>query len=484
MILETNRSYKILVFFIYIVNFPLLFYAVNFIFSDLEKINSSDDLPNIIVFVADDANWNDFGPYGNDFIQTPTINKLAEDGLTVNKAFLMVGQCSPSRISLLTGMYPHATRAEDLHMPMPEHLQIVPSFLQERGYFTGHMKKTHYGPHADAQFNWYNERTADSFPEFLDVVGENPFFLWVGFTEPHRSYPSSQSVEKRHNPQEVRVPPYLVDDEATRGDLAMYYDEIAHMDIKIGRFMEELRSRNIEENTLVIFISDNGMPFPRAKGTVYDEGVRTPLIITWPKRVQAGSTYDGLVSLVDLAPTILDVAKMPVGEDMQGESFATMLLDQSVPGREYLFTQRNWHDADEHIRAVRSEYHLLVRNSYVELPHGTPADIGGSPSFRSLVAKRDSGALTPEQARLFEVPRPIIEFYNVNEDPYQLNNLASHEDYWQLAREYSRVLENWIETTGDFPSYYRIRDDHTDRWTGVRFQQLIPPMRRINIDNE
>ncbi|CAN5840127.1 sulfatase [soil metagenome] len=448
----------------------------------IEKKNNG--LPNIIIFLADDANWNDFGSYGNNVIQTPTINKLAEDGLTVKKAFLMVGQCSPSRISLLTGMYPHATKAEDLHMPMPEHLQIVPSFLQEKGYFTGHMKKTHYGPHADAQFNWYNERTADSFPEFLDAADEDPFFLWVGFTEPHRSYPSSDNVKQLHDPANVKVPPYLVDDEATRGDLAMYYDEIAHMDIKIGRFMEELRSRNVEENTMVIFISDNGMPFPRAKGTVYDEGVRTPLIITWPKQINAGATYDGLVSLVDLAPTILDIAGIPSGENMQGESFAEMLFDQSVSGREYLFIQRNWHDADEHIRAVRSENHLLVRNAYVELPHGTPADIGGSPSFRSLVEKRENGELTTEQARLFEVPRPIIEFYDVKDDPYQLNNLASHDDYWQLARDYARILENWMEETNDFPPYYRTRADHTDRWTGVRFQQSIPPMRNAEIENE
>lgn len=437
--------------------------------------------PNIIVFVADDANWDDFGAYGNEAIRTPNINKLAEEGLTVQNAFLTVSQCSPSRISILTGKYPHSTRAEDLHMPLLKNQRIIPSFLQERGYFTGHMKKTHYGPNANAQFNWYHERTADSFPEFLEASGEAPFFLWVGFSEPHRPYPSSPSVERRHDPQEVHVPPYLVDDEATREDLAMYYDEIFHLDTKIGRFMEELQSRELVENTIVFFISDNGMPFPRAKGTVYDEGVRTPLIIKWPKEIRAGSTYDGLISLVDLAPTILEIAGIPPGEDMQGESVKRMLLDQTVTGREFVFSQRNWHDTDEHIRAVRSENYLLIRNAYTELPHGTPADIGGSPSFRSLVFKRDYGELTPEQARLFQVPRPIIEFYDVKKDPYQLNNLASHDDYWVLAREYSRVLENWIEDTDDFPFYYRIRADHTDRWTGVRFQQQIPPMRNTEV---
>lgn len=377
-------------------------------------------------------------------------------------------------------MYPHATGAEDLHMPMPEELDIIPSFLDKQGYFTGHMKKTHYGPHAEAQFDWYDRRTADAFPAFLDQAEGRPFFLWVGFTEPHRPYPSNDQIEILHDPATVNVPPYLVDDEATRKDLAMYYDEIAHMDRKIGRFMDTLEERGISDNTLIIFFSDNGMPFPRAKGTVYDEGVRTPLIFTWPERIEAGTTYDGLTSLIDLAPTILDLAGLPAGEDMQGVSMKPALFDQSVPGRDYVFSQRNWHDADEHIRAVRSENHLLVRNAYQELPHGTPADIGGSPSFRSLVTKREADKLTPEQARLFEVPRPRIEFYDVKEDPYQLTNLASHEDYWEVARQYARILDNWINETGDFPPWKRVRDDHTCRWTGVRFQQAIPPLRNLN----
>jgi len=467
-----------------LINMILISWSSAFLSINDSISHKNDHLPNIIIFVADDANWNDFGPYGNDVIQTPTINKLAEEGLTVNKAFLMVGQCSPSRISILTGMYPHTTGAEDLHMPLPEHLKMMPSYLQERGYFTGHMKKTHYGPHGDQQFNWYSENTADSFPEFLNEAEGQPFFLWVGFTEPHRPYPGSPLVEQVHEPGEVQVPPYLVDDEATRKDLALYYNEIVHLDKKIGRFIEELQSRELEENTIVIFITDNGMPFPRAKGTVYDDGVRTPLIVKWPKKIQAGTRYNGLVSLVDLAPTILDLAELPVGENMHGESFADIFFDQSVPGRDYLFTQRNWHDTDEHIRAVRSEKYLLVRNAYVELPHGTPADIGGSASFRSLVAKREAGLLTPEQSRLFEVPRPIIEFYDLENDPYQLYNLASHEDYWQLAREYAQVLDNWISETGDFLPYHRVRADHTDRWSGVRFQQGIPPMRHLIINSE
>src|SRR5690625_2890841 len=193
-----------------LINMILISWSSAFLSINDSISHKNDHLPNIIIFVADDANWNDFGPYGNDVIHTPTINKLAEEGLTVNKAFLMVGQCSPSRISILTGMYPHTSGAEELHMHLPEHLKMMPSYLQERGYFTGHMKKTHYGPHGDQQFNWYSEKTADSFPEFLNEAEGQPFFLWVVFYRQHRPYPGWPFVVQVYIPESVQVPHYMM----------------------------------------------------------------------------------------------------------------------------------------------------------------------------------------------------------------------------------------------------------------------------------
>ncbi|MDX1636899.1 MAG: sulfatase [Balneolaceae bacterium] len=430
--------------------------------------------PNIIIFVADDAGWRDFGTYGNDAIQTPNIDALARDGLQFEQAFLTTAQCSPSRISILTGRYPHATGAEDLHMPLPEGTRILPDYLGDMGYFTGHMQKTHYGPHAEAQFDWYHQQLAEQFPSFLDEAGQNPFFLWVGFTDPHRPYGDAPEV---HNPDDVNVLPYLVNKPETRKDLARYYDEIHRMDDQIGRFMEELEQRGKRENTFIMFLSDNGAPFPRAKGTVYDAGVRTPLIFSWPDRIDAGSRFDGLTSVVDLAPTILELVGHDIPSTMQGESMLPVLFDQSLPGREYVFSERNWHDCDEHIRSLRTERFKLIQNAYIELPHGTPADIGGSPSFRDLIRAKKNDALTHAQSRLFEVPRPRIELYDLQEDPWEVNNVAADSAYWQKARDLSRVLDRWIRDTGDFPPYKRVRDDHTDRLTGVRFSSEQPPMR-------
>lgn len=433
-----------------------------------------DRPPNILIFVADDAGWRDFGAYGNKTIQTPNIDGLAESGLLFEQAFLTTAQCSPSRISMLTGLYPHATGAEDLHMPLPKGARILPSYLSEEGYYTGHMRKKHYGPHASAQFDWYSEDLSTAFPSFLEKAGQSPFFLWVGFRDPHRTYGDAPRL---HDPDEVFVPPYLVDNAKTRRDLARYYDEISRLDGQIGRFVEELERRARREHTLIIFLSDNGAPFPRAKGTVYDAGIRTPLIVNWPGRIEAGSHYKGLTSVIDLAPTLLDLVNHPVPDTMQGQSILPAFFDQSVPGRQYVFSERNWHDCDEHIRSLRTRRYKLIRNAYIELPACTAADVAASPSFRSLFERKEEGTLSHAQAQLFRVPRPVIELYDLQQDPWEVRNVAADSAYWQKARELARVLDEWIRQTGDFPPYKRVRADHTDRVTGVWFSKKIPPMR-------
>ncbi len=436
--------------------------------------------PNIIVFVADDAGWRDFGAYGNETIRTPNVDRLARNGLTFEQAFLTTPQCSPSRISILTGKYPHATGAEDLHMPLPENETILPTLLQQAGYFTGHMRKTHYGPNGEEQFQWYSEQLSQAFPGFLDERGERPFFLWVGFSDPHRGY-SEGAIPNPHDPDSVFVPPYLADTPETRRDLALYYDEISRMDGQIGRFIDELERRELRENTLIIFLSDNGMPFPRAKGTLYDAGIRTPLVFSWPAQIEAGASFDGLASVVDLAPTLLDLAGQTPPDDMQGHSILSILENSSeADGRDYVFSERNWHDADEHIRSVRTEQYKLIRNAYTELPHGTPADIGNSPSWFSLLERKQRGDLTHAQSRLFEVPRPAIELYDLSTDQWEVHNLADDRQHRSTAMELARRLAQWINETGDFPPTRRRRADHTDRVTGMRFRFDIPPLRHVD----
>jgi N-sulfoglucosamine sulfohydrolase len=435
--------------------------------------------PSIVVFVGDDLGWRDTEPYGNDEVRTPNIQRLARSGLLVRYAFGTSPQCSPSRISILSGRYPHASRTEDLHTPLPPGQRLLPTYLQARGYFTGHMAKTHYGPLAERQFQWYAKETAAALPRFLDAAGDRPFFLWVGFHEPHRPY-DSEPPPGGHSPARVAVPPHLADTPETRADLARYYDAIARMDGAIGGMMEELERRGLRDSTIVVFLSDNGAPFPREKGTLYDSGVRTPLILSWPAAIRAGTVYDGgPVSTIDLMPTLLELAGGRVPALVQGVTFRELLTAPgSYTAREYVFSERNWHDCDEHQRSVRTARYKLIRtDAYTGLPLCTAADIGASPSFLSLRVLAKAGRLTPAQRRLFEAPRAQVELYDLERDPWELTNVADVPSQAAQVRELAGVLQEWMESTDDFPAAYRVRDDHTDRITGVQFGKRIPPLR-------
>ena len=443
----------------------------------------SERHPNIIIFVADDLGWRDTGIYGNRFIRTPNIDRLGRSGLLVRYAFGTSPQCSPSRISILSGKYSHATRTEDLHTPLPDGVRLLPAYLQAQGYFTGMMAKTHIGPNGEKQFQWYSPETAAVFPAFLDSTGTRPFFLWVAFHEPHRPY-HPKRVAQRHQPGRVVLTPYLADTPATRADLVNYYDAIAHMDDAIGTMLAELERRLLRQKTLVLFLSDNGAPFPREKGTLYDSGIRTPLIFSWPPVIPTGTVYErGLVSTVDLTPTLLDIVGVARLDSMQGQSFSELLTDATrFTGRSYVFSERNWHDCDEHQRAVRTLRFKLIRtDAYTDLPLCTAADIGASPSFLALRARAKAGRLTSAQRRLFEVPRARLELYDLKADPWELRNVADEPGYAEEVRRLAAVLQDWMEQTDDFPASYRIRDDNTDRITGVPFTSKIPPLREPDL---
>jgi N-sulfoglucosamine sulfohydrolase len=438
--------------------------------------------PNILVFVADDAGM-ETGCYGYPGIKTPTIDRMAENGLKFEKAFLTAPQCSPTRTSLLSGKFAHTIGTEDLHTGLPEGIKILPAYLEEQGYFTGFMLKGHFGQNAADQFNWtdngfwpdwvkghWNENALGYFTEFVNKAGENPFFMWMAFVDPHRPYYDGVNDAPRVNdPAGVTVPPYLADTEKTRQDLADYYNYITRMDEHMGNMINVLREKGMLENTLIIYFSDNGAPFPRAKGTVYDAGIQTPFVACWPGHIEPGTSYPELVSMIDLAPTIIDVAGGEVPEDMYGNSLKEVFYDQNVQGREYIFAERNWHGADEHIRCIRTNRYTLIRNSIkTELPHGSPSDVSSSPSWQELKRLLQESKLTPGQQRLFEAPRPAIELYDLENDPDEFMNVANHPDYMQIGRELIGLLEQWRKETKDRPYYKRRKPDNVCRVTGFR----------------
>ena len=166
-------------------------------------------------------------------------------------------------------------------------------------------------------------------------------------------------------------------------------------------------------------------------------------------------------------------------DDIQGRTFREVLTaPDAFSGDEHVFSERNWHDCDEHQRAVRTTRFKLIRtDAYTELPLCTAADIGASPSFQALRARARAGRLTAAQRRLFEAPRARLELYDLRNDPWELTNVADDPAYAAEIRQLAGVLQAWIERTDDFPAGYRVRDDNTDRITGVPFTTKIPPLR-------
>lgn len=435
------------------------------------------DKPNIIVFIADDAGM-DFGCYGNEAIKTPNIDRIAQQGVRFRNAFLTSPQSSPSRTSMMTGMFAHTIGTEDLHTPIDSVTRMMPSYFREAGYFTGSLLKTHWGPHGNKQFDRMlkgghlagggalSDETFKSYEQFIDDSGDKPFFLWVGFIDPHRPY-NRDICPQVNDPGQVIVPPFLVDGTDTRRDLADYYDEITRMDGCIGRMMDILENKNLTDNTIIVFLSDNGMPFPRAKGSLYDSGIQTPLIFMWKGKFPEGKTHgNGLVSTIDLAPTLLHFANMRMDSKVYGESFHNLLFDPSARGREYIFAERNWHDTDEYIRCIRTEKLKLIYNAYYQVPHGTAMDLSSSLSWYELKQRQREGLLLPEQMQIFTAPRAMVEMYDLENDPYELNNVADVQSFVEKGKVLAGILTEWQKETKDHPWWRRRRPDKSDRITG------------------
>ncbi len=421
--------------------------------------------PNILVLIADDAGWQDFGCYGHPTIRTPNIDRLAQNGLLCRNAFLTTSSCSPSRTSILSGQYAHTIGTEDMHVPLPEDVRFVPSYLQEKGYFSGNMFKQHYGPNGEKQFDWYSKKLTD-FEDFLSKSHEKPFFCWVGFNDPHRPY-DTKDYANPFPPEKVVVPPMMVDDAATRQDLADYYSEIERMDSDIGKMVAMLKGKGKLDNTLIIFLSDNGAPFPRAKGTLYDAGIGTPLIFSWPDAISKGTEYEPLVSSIDLAPTILQLAGIQKPAPMAGVPMLEIFTNPKKVLRDYAFSERNWHGIDEHIRSVRTDRHkLIVNGAYEKLPFGSPSDIAESPAWVSLYEQQQKGKLTPAQKLLFSHPRARVELYDTVKDPNELNNIAKLPAQKSKVKELLAVLDQWSADTKDVRPADHIIADKTDRYTG------------------
>lgn len=434
-------------------------------------VSQSGEMPNIIFIIADDVSWNDIGCYGNPFVKTPNIDRLAREGIRFDNAYLTTSSCSPSRNSILSGRYPHNTGAAELHTPLPEEQIPFPLLLKEGGYHTVQAGKSHFGAPALRAFDkaWEMKEAGRGGEErwvkcLRERPRDKPVFAWFASTDAHRKW-QAEDFGTPQDPDSVLVPPFLADTRSTRKDLASYYDEIARFDHFVGEVLEELRAQGIEKNTLIVVMADNGRPFPRCKTRLYDSGIKTPLIVKWPEKIKPGSVSKSMVSAVDIAPTLMEIAGLKPVPAFQGKSFAGLFANPSLPIREHVFAEHNWHDYEAYERMVRTSEYLYIFNARPGLSNPGPADSNGSPSFDDLKQLRDEGRLTAAQNDVFMVPRPYEELYDCTKDPMQLVNLASLPAYQDILEKLRRELQKWQrETRDNIPE--NLTPDWFDRETG------------------
>lgn len=413
--------------------------------------------PNFIIFIADDVSWDDVGCYGNSQVGTPNIDSLSASGLRFNNVFLTASSSSPSRNSIITGRYPHNTGGAELHTTPPGYMVSFPEILRENGYYTVQAGKFHMGSYARRGFDSINETgklNGDGGEELWlkclqERPREKPFFMWFASYDAHRIWGPNEFTGT-NDPGKVIPPAYLAPGDKTREDLAKYYDEIYRFDHYIGLVCKELVRQGAAENTMIIVMADNGRPFPHSKTRVNDRGLKTPFIVHWPAVTgTAAKTCSSLVSSIDIAPTILELASSEVPVSVQGRSFAGLLTNPRKKFRNYIFAEHNWHDYEAHERMVRTKDFLYIRNSRPQFPQMGPADAIGSASFIELDSLNRLGKLTPSQREIFTVPRPSEELYDCRKDPDQFNNLTDTPDYYGIKEDLSEVLDEWIRETGD-----------------------------------
>jgi len=439
------------------------------------RISAQADLPNIILIIGDDISP-DFSCFGGD-AYTPNIDRLAAGGIRFENAYVTASSCSPSRCSIITGRYPHNTGAPELHMDLPKGQFMFPQALKESGYHCVLYGKNHMGEYVKQAFNEFYE-----IPYAEDPTGaarwvqclqerpkDQPFFMWFAAYDAHRPWeadPGGVPVD----PMKIRLPAGVPDTPAAREDMAAYLVEVQRFDRYIGNTVDELKKQGVFENTLLIVLGDNGRPFPRSKTTLYDDGMKTPLVIHWPAgQIVAGAVSSSLISTIDLAPAVLEAAGLPVPPQVQGLSLLPACRNPELKIRETIFGERNWHVQRACARMLRQGDYLYIRDfspqfySFQMVDHKDGA-------YAELLRLKAEGKLTPEQAEEFSTRRPPEHLFNVATDPNQLHNLAGNPENKALLEFFRRTLSDWQVRTGDsIPEAREMTPDRLDRTT---YEQL------------
>jgi arylsulfatase A-like enzyme len=423
--------------------------------------------PNILWISNEDMSPR-LGAYGDTLARTPTIDRLARESIRFTNAFTTAPVCAPSRAAIITGMYQTAIGAQHMRttedrvpeLPGPYlavppfYVKAFPEYLRAAGYFTSNRAKTDY--QFGVPFTIWDD-LGDTAHWRNRPEKSQPFFSVFNITVTHESqiFPSSPARKDKPlvtDPAKVHLPPYFPDTPPIREELARVYDNIADMDAQVAEILQQLDEDGLADETIVFYWSDHGDGVPRSKRSLYDSGLRVPLMIRWPKTLRPpfspGAINDQLVSFIDLAPTVLAAARVEIPAHLQGR---VLVGPKSAPAPEFVFAARDRMDIEyDMMRSARDARFLYIRNFHPELPYaGHIIYRNQSAIMQEWLRLEAEGRLSGAAAIWMQTSRPAEELYDTKADPHQIRNLAADGTYRATLDRMRRAVTDWMDRIGD-----------------------------------
>ena len=432
---------------------------------------------NFLFITADDLNYNSIGCFGcpvDDI--TPNLDQFAKEGMRFSNAHVTIAVCQPSRQSMMTGLYPHHNGALGFD-PIREDVPTLTQVLRENGYYNGIIGKVKHLQPAD-KFCWdyfddvfnaehnhgrspyiYGRDSAEFFNQAKEQ--QRPFFLMVNSHDPHRPFAGSEDELKRfygyntyasryYKPEEAHVPGFLPDLPEIRKELAQYYSSIHRCDETVGEVLKSLEESGMAENTMVIFLSDNGMAFPFAKANCYLNSTKTPFIVRWPGKTPEGEcNTNDLITGIDFTPTILEAAGLEGALTCDGKSYLSLLKGEKQEERNMIFTQFNTTAAKNSypMRCVQSQTYGYIFNAWADGETFYKCESKTGLTYKAMAAASDDAIA--ERVKLYDY-RCREEFYDFSNDPDAHHNLIENEEYQDVINSYRQQLRKYMEETQDY----------------------------------
>jgi len=451
--------------------------------------------PNILWLVAEDLSPI-IPPFGDNTVETPSLTRLANEGVRYTQVFSSSGVCAPSRAAIATGMYQNRIGAQHMRttniadfgvegiIPYeavpPPYVKMHSQYFREAGYYASNNAKEDY-QFRKAITAWDD---SSSGAHWRGRAEGQPFFSVFNFGITHESQVWSQASNPLLVDENlpVPVPPYLPDTEIARQDIRQVYSNIVAMDRQVGEVLDQLEEDGLLDSTIIFWYSDHGGPLPRQKRLLYDSGLHLPLIIRFPDQFRAGETDDQLISFVDFKSTVLSLSGIEPPDYVDGRAFLGEYAN--TPHRNYIHAAADRFDSEyDTIRATRDDQFKYLRNFNPEKPYYLPLTYREQmPVMQELLRMRDAGQLSADQAQWFRTSKEEEELFDIENDPYELNNLAGNPSYSDKLAELRVETESWmsfIDDKGLMPEVELIRS----MWpNGVQPTTLSPIASRVGND--